>query len=311
MSAGFYIARRELVDCKNKNYFCVFHYILSKARWQEEPGKVEGITLKRGQCLITCREICDWWDLTTREVRTILDLLQKNDTCSAEIRQSLAGRRTLITVINYVAYQEEGFNKKTETTTERQLNDKYPTTERQLPDNCFPNSAYKNSGLSTPNKEQGTRNKEVAAVAAAVPKRTDTPYRELMELWNSHKLRPVAGMTKEATRSVEERWSENPSLEYWGQVFLKTTTAGYLKSKGFDNFYWVMRAQDNALKILSGVYDNGETDQARPEPPKPPCKICGGKSWIEDLKTDGLPGRFPCSCNVKYVRKGDSYVPRH
>jgi len=80
---------------KDKKTVYVYLCLLLRANWGETD--CDGVTLKRGQVLITLREFAEHCDLSMQEMRTILDRL----TATHKITKSSTSKFSIITLLEY------------------------------------------------------------------------------------------------------------------------------------------------------------------------------------------------------------------
>lgn len=103
--------------------------------------------------------------------------------------------------------------------------------------------------------------------------------KELGELWNAtlgDKLPKVLAMTDGRKTKCRLRLKDRP-LSEWKKVFEKMASTPFLvgqsKTSWKASFDWIISNQDNALKVLEGVYDGkagqnqaGIVGEAKPKP---------------------------------------------
>lgn len=127
---------------KDINTFKLFiHLILSanvkQAKWQD-------IVVKRGQLVTSVNNLSAQTGLSVRAVRTALEHLKSTN----EVTSESTSRYTLITVVNYSAYQDKPTNR---LTNERQTSDKPTTNERQQ----SKNNKKEDTNVSSKNEKKG------------------------------------------------------------------------------------------------------------------------------------------------------------
>ena len=69
------------------------------------------------------------------------------------------------------------------------------------------------------------------------------------------KLTPVSSLTFSRRNKVIERWRENPSLEFWENIFRKANDV-CLSNGWKPTFDWIFNDDTNYIKILEGNFDN-------------------------------------------------------
>ena len=87
---------------KHSTTLHLFLDLLLDANWQD--SKTGLLVVKRGQCLTSLKRMHERTGLTTKQIRTSLDKLEK----SGEIGKQTTNKYSIITINKYNDYQEEG-----------------------------------------------------------------------------------------------------------------------------------------------------------------------------------------------------------
>ncbi len=80
---------------KDKNTVYVYLCLLLRAKWGDTD--CDGVLLKRGQVMITLRELSEQCGMTMQEIRTILDRL----TATRKITKTATPKFSIITLLEY------------------------------------------------------------------------------------------------------------------------------------------------------------------------------------------------------------------
>ena len=84
---------------KDANVFRVFIYLLITAAYKDT--EINGITLRRGQCLTTYKELADYHNISFQTIRTAISKLKETGEIAIERRL----RKMLVTLTKYELYQ--------------------------------------------------------------------------------------------------------------------------------------------------------------------------------------------------------------
>lgn len=103
------------------NMMALWFRLLLEANYQ--PKKWHGITVERGQLILSLSSLSARSGISTRTLRTCLERLVEGE----QITKQTTNKFTIITICNYDSYQSNNID-------ERQTNDKQPTNERQTTD---------------------------------------------------------------------------------------------------------------------------------------------------------------------------------
>lgn len=124
---GWVKLQREFCDWryyKDTNVKIVFLHLLINCAFSETGAY--GYVLSRGQYLTTVKRLSDELNISQQNVRTALKKLQKSET----ITLKSTNKFTIITLVNYNAYQD--YNLDEQQTTNKQLTNNQQTTNKQL-----------------------------------------------------------------------------------------------------------------------------------------------------------------------------------
>ena len=137
MHVGWSKFHRQIFDnpvcTKDAEYFFVWCYILTEAKYEEERAlfKNEEIVLQKGQLLITIKDVASKLNICESKVNRILKKLE----IEKQIEKQTSNKNTLITVLNWEKYQaDEKQNeeqvKNERQTSEKQVKNKWKTSEK-------------------------------------------------------------------------------------------------------------------------------------------------------------------------------------
>ena len=182
LHVGWFKFHRQIFDnpvcTKDAEYFFVWCYILTEAKYEEERAlfKNEEIVLQKGQLLITIKDVASKLNICESKVNRILKKLE----IEKQIEKQTSNKNTLITVLNWEKYQaDEKQNeeqvKNERQTSEKQVKNKWKTSEKP---------SYYNKEIK---KE---RNKELKNIISSEPeKASEPPVIEL--ILNNKSLYPI------------------------------------------------------------------------------------------------------------------------
>lgn len=233
--------------------------LLLVANYRDSVIYVRGnkVDVKRGQIAKSQDFFATRWKWSRGKVIRFLDELQK----CGQIVQQKSNVITLISVVNYEYYQQDG------TTDEPQI---VQPNERRIKKN------------KEDNKETSlTRGKENAAAVAAptsasdeaeapkpikAEKRENLPFKEIKELWNAvcvgyPKLHSLSESRKNKMRNrVAEMGGAEKALLLLREIFTKMQVSNFLRGdnkRGWKaSFDWLFENDKNWVKVYEGNYDN-------------------------------------------------------
>lgn len=135
---GYIKLHRKMLDWgwyQNQNVKDLFIHLLLIANFKE--SKFEDMTIYPGQIITSINSLAKGTKLSTRNVRTALEKLEK----SKILTKQTTSRFTIITIENWELYQGNDF----EATSDRQASDKQATSDRQHHKNAKNDKNAKNN----------------------------------------------------------------------------------------------------------------------------------------------------------------------
>ena len=162
MRTGWFKVHRQVFDnpicTKDAEYFFVWCYLLSEARYEEERvlfGKEE-IILEKGQLITTTKEIASKLNINESKVIRIL----KRFEIEKQIEKRTCTKNTVITILSWDLYQESEKQNEERVTNERRTSEERVTNERRTSGKP---SYYIKEEKKEINKEIENERKEVSA----------------------------------------------------------------------------------------------------------------------------------------------------
>ena len=216
----------------------------------------EIVDIPRGSFWTSFQKLADRWGWSRHKVYDFFtalnaeDMLEKttkssgqlSDNFPTNLRQKGNKQGTLVTLINYGLYQDNG-------TTEGQQKDNGRTTEGQRKDT---NKKYKN--------DKNERNSLLPNGSMSF-ENDDVPYQEVLDFYNQHRRR----MPESKTLSVRRKGFINARFDKYGlkkikEVILLAEKSDFLNGGGNKGWIaggidWILRPE-NFPKVLEGKYDN-------------------------------------------------------
>lgn len=125
---GYIKLHRKMLDWgwyQNQNVKDLFIHLLLIANFKE--SQFENMTIYPGQIITSINSLSKGTKLSTRNVRTALDKLEK----SKILTKQVTSRFTIITIENWELYQGNDFEVTNQVTSDRQASDKQVTSDRQ------------------------------------------------------------------------------------------------------------------------------------------------------------------------------------
>lgn len=125
---GYIKLHRKMLDWgwyQNQNVKDLFIHLLLIANFKE--SQFEDMTIYPGQIITSINSLSKKTKLSTRNVRTALDKLEK----SKILTKQTTSRFTIITIENWELYQGDDFKETKQATNDRQATDKQATNDRQ------------------------------------------------------------------------------------------------------------------------------------------------------------------------------------
>lgn len=252
--------------------------LLLVANYRDSVIYVRGnkVDVKRGQIAKSQDFFATRWKWSRGKVIRFLDELQK----CGQIVQQKSNVITLISVVNYEYYQQDGTTDEPQTDS-RQYNKRATDGTTDEPQIVQPNERRIKKNKEDNKETSLTRGKENAAAVAAptsasdeaeapkpikTEKRENLPFKEIKELWNAvcvgyPKLHSLSESRKNKMRNrVAEMGGAEKSLLLLREIFTKMQASNFLRGdnkRGWKaSFDWLFENDKNWVKVYEGNYDN-------------------------------------------------------
>lgn len=252
--------------------------LLLVANYRDSVIYVRGnkVDVKRGQIAKSQDFFATRWKWSRGKVIRFLDELQK----CGQIVQQKSNVITLISVVNYEYYQQDGTTDEPQTDS-RQYNKRATDGTTDEPQIVQPNERRIKKNKEDNKETSLTRGKENAAAVAAptsasdeaeapkpikAEKRENLPFKEIKELWNAvcvgyPKLHSLSESRKNKMRNrVAEMGGAEKSLLLLREIFTKMQASNFLRGdnkRGWKaSFDWLFENDKNWVKVYEGNYDN-------------------------------------------------------
>lgn len=252
--------------------------LLLVANYRDSVIYVRGnkVDVKRGQIAKSQDFFATRWKWSRGKVIRFLDELQK----CGQIVQQKSNVITLISVVNYEYYQQDGTTDEPQTDS-RQYNKRTTDGTTDEPQIVQPNERRIKKNKEDNKETSLTRGKENAAAVAAptsasdeaeapkpikAEKRENLPFKEIKELWNAvcvgyPKLHSLSESRKNKMRNrVAEMGGAEKSLLLLREIFTKMQVSNFLRGdnkRGWKaSFDWLFENDKNWVKVYEGNYDN-------------------------------------------------------
>ena len=252
--------------------------LLLVANYRDSVIYVRGnkVDVKRGQIAKSQDFFATRWKWSRGKVIRFLDELQK----CGQIVQQKSSVITLISVVNYEYYQQDGTTDEPQTDS-RQYNKRTADGTTDEPQIVQPNERRIKKNKEDNKETSLTRGKENAAAVAAptsasdeaeapkpikAEKRENLPFKEIKELWNAvcvgyPKLHSLSESRKNKMRNrVAEMGGAEKSLLLLREIFTKMQASNFLRGdnkRGWKaSFDWLFENDKNWVKVYEGNYDN-------------------------------------------------------
>lgn len=238
---------------KDANVFRIFIYLLITAAYKDT--EINGITLRRGQCLTTYKELATINSLSLKAVRTAISKLID----TGEISLKRLSKGVIITITSFEFYQghynlaffvdmrnegnhfDEKGQSKEESKQRRNIMNSYYY--------CNNKNIYNNSTI---------------APASARARACAREAEEVVALYNTICIgfSRINSLSDRREQDIKERL-EKYSLDQFKEMFLKAESSSYLKGKNARKwkatFDWLIE-DENFAKVLDGNYDDPPED---------------------------------------------------
>ena len=252
--------------------------LLLVANYRDSVIYVRGnkVDVKRGQIAKSQDFFATRWKWSRGKVIRFLDELQK----CGQIVQQKSNVITLISVVNYEYYQQDGTTDEPQTDS-RQYNKRTTNGTTDEPQIVQPNERRIKKNKEDNKETSLTRGKENAAAVAAptsasdeaeapkpikAEKRDNLPFKEIKELWNAvcvgyPKLHSLSESRKNKMRNrVAEMGGAEKALLLLREIFTKMQVSNFLRGdnkRGWKaSFDWLFENDKNWVKVYEGNYDN-------------------------------------------------------
>lgn len=252
--------------------------LLLVANYRDSVIYVRGnkVDVKRGQIAKSQDFFATRWKWSRGKVIRFLDELQK----CGQIVQQKSNVITLISVVNYEYYQQDGTTDEPQTDS-RQYNKRTTNGTTDEPQIVQPNERRIKKNKEDNKETSLTRGKENAAAVAAptsasdeaeapkpikAEKRENLPFKEIKELWNAvcvgyPKLHSLSESRKNKMRNrIAEMGGAEKALLLLREIFTKMQVSNFLRGdnkRGWKaSFDWLFENDKNWVKVYEGNYDN-------------------------------------------------------
>lgn len=252
--------------------------LLLVANYRDSVIYVRGnkVDVKRGQIAKSQDFFATRWKWSRGKVIRFLDELQK----CGQIVQQKSNVITLISVVNYEYYQQDGTTDEPQTDS-RRYNKRTTDGTTDEPQIVQPNERRIKKNKEDNKETSLTRGKENAAAVAAptsasdeaeapkpikAEKRENLPFKEIKELWNAvcvgyPKLHSLSESRKNKMRNrVAEMGGAEKALLLLREIFTKMQVSNFLRGdnkRGWKaSFDWLFENDKNWVKVYEGNYDN-------------------------------------------------------
>ena len=253
--------------------------LLLVANYRDSVIYVRGnkVDVKRGQIAKSQDFFATRWKWSRGKVIRFLDELQK----CGQIVQQKSNVITLISVVNYEYYQQDGTTDEPQTDS-RRYNKRTTDGTTDEPQIVQPNERRIKKNKEDNKETSLTRGKEKTAAVETAPssasdeaeapkpikaeKRENLPFKEIKELWNAvcvgyPKLHSLSESRKNKMRNrVAEMGGAEKSLLLLREIFTKMQASNFLRGdnkRGWKaSFDWLFENDKNWVKVYEGNYDN-------------------------------------------------------
>lgn len=253
--------------------------LLLVANYRDSVIYVRGnkVDVKRGQIAKSQDFFATRWKWSRGKVIRFLDELQK----CGQIVQQKSNVITLISVVNYEYYQQDGTTDGQQTDS-RQYNKRTTDGTTDEPQIVQPNERRIKKNKEDNKETSLTRGKENAAAVETAPssasdeaeapkpikseKRENLPFKEIKDMWNEvctgyPKLHSLSESRKNKMRNrVAEMGGAEKALLLLREIFTKMQVSNFLKGdnrRGWKaSFDWLFENDKNWVKVYEGNYDN-------------------------------------------------------
>lgn len=246
MNDGNYIKiNRSILDWewyKDQNTKDLFLHMLIKANWKE--GKFQGTTVPRGSFISSISKLSTEINLSERQIRTAISHLK----ATGEVTSRTTNKFTVFTVLNYDLYQANDKQNDSQATSERQADDKQPTTIEEVKKEI---------------REEEKKEKNNTVFDNTV---RSTEVQQVIDAWNS--LPGLSRIKKIVSGTQRHGWLKTRIRDYGLDEVLRAIenvrSSPFLlgqSEKGWViTFDWFVRP-NNFPKVLDGNYNDKPEDE--------------------------------------------------
>lgn len=248
---------------KDKNYTTVSNrHLFSKE-----------LSLKAKGLMTICLALPDWWNYNVAglmslssdgrdSVTSALKTLEKEGFLFIQKTRSESGH--FVSIYNFYENPEENPNFKQITVTENLLRE----NRNGETDADNPMQTHRNGSSDSENPELLNTNNEELLLNTnnqlfLVKTETVFTCEDLLNLYKKiciHFPQPKT-ITDERRKKAKLRLEKYPQKEFWEDIFRKAEKSKFIRSSAFFCFDWILKNDQNALKVSEGNYNNEEISE--------------------------------------------------
>lgn len=247
----------------------LYHMISLALAFKDYEQKVRvgpPIKIKKGQCLVSKRAMSEMTGWSKNQCLKILKQIENKGLIKCE---SLGQNGTLVTFVDTTVARKRKSEAPTEAANSdlghyqdppkrKKVSNSGPSSEAANQANGAPSSGpQKNSLLLS---QETTVEEETTKVQSGQKRRQQKGSKILWDLWREccPSLGQINKLTDTRQRAANARWREEPSEDYWREVFRKMEASAFCRGEVKDwkaRFDWAMRP-DTHVKTMEGLYDD-------------------------------------------------------
>jgi len=241
--------RNNALLSKNPMARFVFMEILLEAAWRdtEQDWRGQAVKLKRGQALLSRKQLRDLTGLTDQKIRTIVSALTNHQI--VKINQPLTSSPCVITICNYETYQDDqprAYVEPNQTPTRPQ-----PVKEEREEVKKKETTAIAVVGRKAPMAKQMN-----------LPTDLDPELAQIKKAWNHYATETgkpkIKSLTRDRQRRMREVMDENGyTIDDFNEAIEKALLSDYLVEQPWFSFDWLWKEDSNISKVCEGRYGNG------------------------------------------------------
>ena len=249
--------------------FKVFIHLLLTANWKDT--RWHGMTLKRGQRVISYQTLADEVRLTPKQVRTAITHLRETGEVTCKRITQGANKGQVITVENYEKYQgadeTEGKQRANETANTRARPRANKGQDETVDIPTVTDDADSQEG-KTEGKREGKREGNRYRTIELYKKNIPTVYKKddcqlVVDIYNEEcpSLPKCTKLSPTREKHIKARLKDH-SIDELRLAFQKAEASDFCTGrdgkadKKWCSLTWMMKSEDNLLKVLEGNYDN-------------------------------------------------------